>query len=254
MEGREGALRRSGLDVNPGSFDVLKKLVKQALAGVNYLLTIAVSVIVIAVVIFRALVAESGVTNTLPTTTLASGPAPTLPVASPVTEQLDETFNCSRISPERSSGRPIILVFYHCGPEDSPLGEAWVYREVPDDGPLLTLTVEALVGGPTVAERADGFRSLFSPATAGALITVASDAGHVVVDFHDLGPLPSLAIDEGRFFLADLNNTLFEHEIVEAVEYRIEGSCEAFWAYFEDAGCKVIDRAVWRNDPAAARG
>ncbi len=64
--------------------------------------------------------------------------------------------------------------------------------------------------------------------------------------------MPSLKVGaEGAEFLASLNNTLFQHDIVETIEYRIEGDCERFWAYFAESGCPIVDRTAWSDDQRA---
>jgi hypothetical protein len=231
---------------------VINRLIKQALAGLHYTLTLAVSVIVIviAVVVFRSLVdsPEAGptttTTTTVPTTTAAPAAFPSVTTSPP-------DFDCRR-DPPRGDQTLVVRLFYACG-DDEAIGSTWVYREIEAGSGSLTLTMRALVAGPEPDERGDGFRSLFSPATADAVLSVARDGGAVVVDLIDLGPMPMLKVGvEGSTFLAALNNTMFQHEEVASVEYRIEGSCDRFWEYFGEDECRILDREVWEQDPAAA--
>ena len=232
---------------------MIRRLIKQALAGIHYLLTFAVSaiVVVLAVVAYRELVDDPGDPAT-PTTT-PNAVAPTAPAAAPaVATNPAPLFVCHRAAPIPVDGSRVVRLFYACGDPAEPTGDTWVYRQVPAEGEILTLTMEQFVAGPTPEERADGFRSVFSPATSDAVISVAEDAGHVVVDLRDLGPLPSLRVGGGGAqFLAGLNNSLFQHDKIVTVEYRVAGSCDAFWAYLGSTECLLIDRAVWEADPGA---
>lgn len=244
MEGREGTLRRPSLDV-------IGRLLNQALAGLNYLLTLAVSVVVIivAVVAYRSLVddrnaiAPAAGTTAAPT---APGAAAVLP---PAVTAAPALYNCTRTAPQADDQTRVFRLYYACGPTGAP-NTAWVYRSVGTEGGLLTQTMQELVAGPTLDERGDGFRSLFSTATAGAVLSVTRDEGSVVIDLRDLGPMPSLSTGrEGTAFIADLNNTIFQHTIVAAIEYRIEGNCDRFWEYFDETGCSVVARGDWQQDP-----
>jgi hypothetical protein len=236
---------------------VIRRLINQALAGLNYILTLVVSVIVviIAIVLFRDLVAESDDPITTTTTTTSAPAAAPVAVDEPLAEDPLPVFACRRASSSPDAGSRVVRLFYACGAALEPAGNTWVYREIPGEGDILLLTMQQLAAGPTPAERNDGFRSVFSVATSDAVITVERDASDVVVDLRDLGPLPSLRVGSGGlFFLAALNNTVFQHEDIDTIEYRVEGSCEAFWAYFGSTDCLLIGRALWETDPGAAAG
>lgn len=236
---------------------MIERIINRALAGLQYLLTVAVSVvvIVIAVVAFRPVLDEPDETGTTTTATTATTASPSLlpgsPAATPATAA--SRFDCAR-APLRGDDRSrVVRLFYACGAPGSPPGGTWVYRQIDAEGGVLPLTMQALVAGPTPDERSDGFRSLFSPATADAVLSVSRTEGAVIVDLRDLGPMPSLAsIPEGPEFLATLNNTIFQHDIVSSIEYRIEGSCERFWEYFDEDGCPIVRREAWEQDPGAA--
>lgn len=239
----------------------VRRYINRALAGVNYLLTLAVSVIVIiiAIVLFRALVDDPGDDDTpAPTTTRAAAPVTSAVAVELGTTRPSTTIRppqCVGAEPDPGSDNRNVRVFFACGQADVPTGTTWVYRQVPQEDRVIPATVRHLVAGPTPDERRDGFRSLFTPATADAVIEVSRDGGDVVVDLRALGPMPSItAGDDGPFFLADLNNTVFQHEVVETVEYRIEGSCDDFWSYFGEAGCVVIERSQWSGSDGAAAG
>lgn len=234
---------------------MISRLIKQALASLQYVLTVAVSVIVviIAVVAFRSIVDDS---EGIPTPTTTTAPVATTPaVAIPTATSPKPVFDCDRVAPRSDETTIIVRLFYACGPAKEPNGGTWVYREIDAEGGILTLTMQELVAGPDATERRDGFRSLFSAATTDAVISVTSDDAAVTVDLRDLGPLPSLGLGaDGVSFLADLNNTIFQYQDIARVEYRIEGSCDRFWAYFKETECRVTEREAWQDDPRAARG
>lgn len=233
---------------------MIGRLVNQALAGVNFLLTLAVSVVVVlaAIIAFRSLV-EEGAPPPPSTTTTTATPAraaPPIPITTTSTAPVG-VFACSRSAPRSDDQTRVFRLYYPCGAgPDSFI--AWVYRAVDTEGGLLTRTMQELVAGPTPEERADGFRSTFSRATGGAVLSVTRDGGAVTVDLRDLGPMPGLAVSgEGAELMASLNSTLFQHDVAASIEYRIEGSCERFWQYFDIDECRVVTREEWEADESA---
>ena len=122
---------------------------------------------------------------------------------------------------------------------------AAVTRRVPAGTLGLEAALRQLVRGPTPAERAEGIHSWFSDTTVQALRSVEVDeAGHAVVDFADLRALiPNASASAGSaMLLRELNMTVFAVPSIESVEYRIEGSCEAFWEWLQYGGCPVQQR------------
>jgi spore germination protein GerM len=107
----------------------------------------------------------------------------------------------------------------------------------------LSAALEALISGPSAAERDQGLHSLFSADTRGILASVEVEDGLAVVDFHDFRALiPNASSSAGSFaFLAELNGTVFANAPVREVEYRIEGDCDAFWAFLQ-RDCTVVPR------------
>jgi spore germination protein GerM len=233
---------------------VIGRLVNQALAGVNYLLTIAVSVVVVlaAIVAFRSLVADGEPPPPTTTTTHVARVPAAAPVSITTTSAAPVgVSDCARPAPRSDDQTRVFRLYYPCG-KGADSFMAWVYRAVDTEGGLLTRTLQELAAGPTVDERADGFHSTFSRATAGAVLSVTRDGGDVVVDLRDLGPMPGLAVSsEGAELLASLNGTLFQHDVAASVEYRIEGSCERFWEYFGVSECRVVTREAWEADESA---
>jgi spore germination protein GerM len=107
-------------------------------------------------------------------------------------------------------------------------------------------TLEQLLAGPTEAERDLGFHSFFSAGTAGMLRDVTLDGGRLTVDFEDLRPvIPNASASAGsELLLGELNASVFQFIEVREVEYRIEGSCEAFWEWLQRA-CEIVERPSW---------
>jgi hypothetical protein len=139
--------------------------------------------------------------------------------------------------PVADADRVAVLVHFSAGEEVAP-----VERRVA--GPaVLRAALEAQLRGPTAEERARGLHSFFSEATAGRLRSVALEAGRARVDFEDLsGIIPNASTSAGSGqLLAELNATVFQFAEVEEVEYRFEGSCEAFWNFLQGS-CEVVRR------------
>jgi hypothetical protein len=118
-----------------------------------------------------------------------------------------------------------------------------VTRQVATSG-VLRAAVEQLLAGPTEAERAQGLSSMFSEATAGLLRSVTLDAGGTaVIEFADLRPaVPNAsASTASTLLLEQLDETVFQFPTVQRVEYRIDGSCDAFWEWLQRS-CQVVER------------
>jgi len=135
-----------------------------------------------------------------------------------------------------SAGMTHFSVFFHRGDE---LVE--VRREVPKTAGVLRAALESLFQGPQPAD-GDGLSSLFSTDTAELLADVAvRPDGTAVVDL--AGMVPNASTSAGsEAFLAELNATVFQFPTPNRVEYRLEGSCDAFWEWLQYGDCRVLDR------------
>lgn len=160
-----------------------------------------------------------------------------------------ETASCGGYEP----GRPAIgadqmevVLTFDC--DEDGAGEVApipVYRAVPKSEGVLRATLAALLEGPNAEESAAGISSWFSAETAGMLENVTIADGHAVVDLADLRPvIPNASTSAGSALLLDqLDSTVFRFRSVESVEYRIDGSCEAFNEWLQFGGCAPRTRS-----------
>lgn len=116
-----------------------------------------------------------------------------------------------------------------------------VERRVDESTPPAAL--RALAAGPMPEEREAGLDSWFSDSTADALASVADRDGFLVVDFRGLDRLiPNASSSAGSaLLLSALDSTVFQFPDVDSVEYRLDGSCDAFWEWLQ-RGCTVVRR------------
>ena len=154
--------------------------------------------------------------------------------------------------PAPTSGVGMVLtVYYTCGPSRTPTADKFVYREVPPSDLVLTRTMEELVKGPDVVERAAGFVSFFSAETVDAFAGVTLNAGRATIDFRGLETIDNISTSSGsEFFLANLNANTFQFGTIDAVEYRLNGSCDEFWNLLQ-RDCQLVTRADWERQLAS---
>jgi spore germination protein GerM len=118
----------------------------------------------------------------------------------------------------------------------------------------LRTTLQLLLRGPTRDERDSGLHSWFSDATANALRSVDVDAtGHATIDFQDLPHLiPNASSSAGStMLLHELNGTVFQFPEIQSVEYRLDGSCDAFWEWLQ-YGCQIVTRPVTASSSSSS--
>ena len=127
-------------------------------------------------------------------------------------------------------------VFFH---RDEELVE--VTRTGPKTAGVLRQALEALVAGPR-PDDGEGLSSLFSAETADVLAGVSLRDGTAIVDFVYAVDNASTAAG-GAAFLAELDATIFQFPTVERIEYRLQGSCEAFWEHMQHGpDCPLRER------------
>jgi len=114
---------------------------------------------------------------------------------------------------------------------------------VSDEAVLLRAALDALVAGPTREEEARGITSFFSAETADLVQAVTLVGDSATVDFRDLpSVIPNASSSTGSFlFLSELNGTVFGLPGIARVEYRMDGSCEAFWNFLQRT-CQEVRR------------
>lgn len=135
--------------------------------------------------------------------------------------------------------RTIELYFSHAE------STAVVSRSVADTAPPLALALNELLRGPSEEERRRGITSWFSAETAGLLRTVELAAdGSATIDFTGLpGAIPGASSSAGsEQLLESLRRTTFQFPDVQSAEYRLDGSCEAFWNWLQ-RGCTIVRRS-----------
>lgn len=115
-------------------------------------------------------------------------------------------------------------------------------RSVPATTGMLRASLEQLLAGPTEAEQADGLATLFSADAAGLLQGVSLAEGRAILDFGP-GILANGASTStgSTLLLEQLDSTVFQFATVSSVEYRIDGSCEAFFEALQRT-CQVVER------------
>jgi hypothetical protein len=131
--------------------------------------------------------------------------------------------------------------------DETPVAQERRVGGAPLDGAL-----RALVLGPPQEERADGIHSWFSTETRGVIPRLRAEDGHVTVDFRDLPDLiPNASSSAGsQQLVTSLDSTVFQFDWVDSVEYRLEGSCDAFWEWLQGE-CHVRTRDGPVTDPGA---
>jgi len=191
------------------------------------------------------------------TTTLASVPvipAPPAaegePASASTTIAGADALPCREEAPATGAGT-VLRVYFSCNPSTFPTASSFVYRVVPDTSLVLTATLQELVTGPDDDERKLGFVSFFSQNSSDAFIGLDLAGGKATIDLRNLGSIPNVSTSSGsQFLMADLNANVFQFDTIDAVEYRLEGSCEAFWGLLQ-GDCHVVTRRDWERQVAA---
>jgi len=127
-----------------------------------------------------------------------------------------------------------------------------VRREVPKTLGVAAAALRQLFAGPSEAERASGYRSPFSPATAGLLKHVFVVDGTAYVDLNDPRTLlPGSTSSCGAAeFNAAIERTLRQFPTVSRVILAIDGDPKVFYAWMEqdcDATNDRCDSAPFRR-------
>ncbi|WIY00500.1 Gmad2 immunoglobulin-like domain-containing protein [Amycolatopsis mongoliensis] len=128
-----------------------------------------------------------------------------------------------------------VEVFFHRGQADDPARVEPVRRTVPKTDAVATAAVAQLLGGPTAAERGQGYFSMFGPATAGKLKSVRVANGVAHADFRDFRQLiPNATSSFGSAaLLAELDATLGQFATVKSTVYSFDGNVTAFYEWLQ---------------------
>jgi hypothetical protein len=156
---------------------------------------------------------------------------------------------CIEDPPEETEDTTVLRVFFPCGSSDLATGGTFVYRAVPATDLVLTTTMREMVAGLEDEEVQLGFRSPLPAAANGSFSGVSIVDGTAYLEFanDDILP-PGVATAEGaQVFLSTLNANVFQFSSISAVEYRLNGSCDAFWQQLGAEGCNPITRAEWQS-------
>lgn len=158
---------------------------------------------------------------------------------------------CAEEPPDTES-ESLLTVFFPCGPSDPTVDGTFVYRTVPETDLVLTTTLREMTRGLDENEVELGFRSPFPAAADGSFLGVSIAEGTAFLEFNnDIFP-PGVDTAEGaRIFLSTLNANVFQFNSINQVEYRLAGSCAAFWQQLGIEGCDTVTRAEWQSSRLA---
>ncbi|NNC75663.1 MAG: GerMN domain-containing protein [Acidimicrobiia bacterium] len=208
---------------------------------------VAILALIVLIVAFRRVVEEREPLAAPTTTTSSSTEATTTTEAATTTTTTIPEPPCEVPGVTPASGNIVLTLRYSCGSAPFPTGETIVFREVPDTQLVITATTRALLDGPTEEETEAGFRSPFGPGASGAdLSNISLSSGALVIDLADSA---TEGAESEVFLLGDLSATLFQFGSVSSVEYRLNGSCDDFWAIFGTT-CDVLERSEWEAQQA----
>jgi hypothetical protein len=158
---------------------------------------------------------------------------------------------CFEDEPEDTEAT-IVRVYYACGSTDIATGGTWVYRAVEPTDLVLTTTMAEMVKGLDDGEEALGFKSPFPASAEGSSRGVSIVDGTAFIEFDDgLFPDGADTAEGSQVFLSTLNANAFQFPSIDAVEYRLRGSCDAFWQRLGAEGCETITRSEWEAQVAA---
>ena len=161
----------------------------------------------------------------------------------------------SRIIEERRPSAESGYVFVYFQDRNSDAYSYESYEPYPRRVPpattagLIEATLTELVRGPSAQERRDGAASVFTDETARIVRSVTLHDGTAIVDFEMFfDRVPQVTTSEGgAHLMLSLNKTVFQFEHVEAVEYLVQGSCDAFWEPKQGGRCHIVTRAEWER-------
>ena len=173
------------------------------------------------------------------------------PPATDPAEPEDGPTDC-RVAPpegEPTADQMDVTVFFVCDAAvaaGDPLDGAFVpvVRRTTREVAVLGATLRMFLAGTSGAEDEQGV-SAFTDG-AGTEVRVALEDGTAIVDLD--ASLTSAASGAStstgsQLFQGALNRTVFQFSTVERIEYRLGGSCDAFWQWQQVGDCRLVTRA-----------
>jgi hypothetical protein len=137
--------------------------------------------------------------------------------------------------PSATPAAMIVKVYFHKGPGADPTKLSAVRRTVPGGPMVATAALNQLLGGPTAAERAAGYWSVFSGRTAGVLrsVRIGNGVGHA--DFRDFSKIiPDASSSTGSAVLmSELDATLKQFGTVKTTVYSFDGKVAPFYEWLQ---------------------
>ncbi|USX54518.1 Gmad2 immunoglobulin-like domain-containing protein [Lentzea sp. HUAS12] len=128
-----------------------------------------------------------------------------------------------------------LVVYFHRGAPGDPREVVAVPRSVPKTAAVATAALNALLPGPTEAERGSGHWSMFGPGTARSLRSVRVADGVAYADFQDFrAAVPDASSSFGSAaLLAELDTTLKQFPTVKSTVYSFGGDVPAFYHWLQ---------------------
>ena len=231
------------------------QLIQRGLVGA---VTVVLALVVITAFVRALQTSEETATPRPTTSTTTSTTQPeeastttAAPEATTTTDGVVVPAVCNQDSPG-GNGVTVLRVYYPCGPNALATGEAWVYRAVPPTDLVLTTTLTEMTNGLNETEAELGFRSPFPDSAPGSFLGVSLSQGTAFVEFSlDIFPDGVDTPEGAQVFLSTLNANVFQFDTINRVEYRLSGSCDAFWQQL-GGNCEVVARSDWRSSLPSA--
>ncbi len=146
-----------------------------------------------------------------------------------------------------SEAATVLQVYFPCGGSDLAIGGTYVYRAVAPTDLVLTATLREMVKGLDADEAALGYKSPFPATAEGSSLGLTLSEETAFVEFTiDIFPDGVNTPEGAQILLSTLNANVFQFGTISQVEYRLGGSCDAFWQQL-GASCEVVTRAQWES-------
>jgi len=230
----------------------------RALQMIQRVLVAAVTVVLALVVIsaFIKVIAPPDAAVALPTTTrpattttTTEPPVHTVPPPSVTTTPDPVDGGRCEETPPNQPDMTVLRVFYPCG-TGTVTRTRFVYREVPPTRQVMTATFAQLTKGIDSTESDLGFRTPLPADASSAFLGASINGDRVLLEFTE-GIFPEgVDTPEGmQIFLSTLNANVFQFASISEAEYRVGGSCDAFWSHF-GSKCQIVTRSEWGSQVA----